>query len=43
MIERNVHGFCVAEPSESASCGAVDEAMLRAHCGDVVPMPTTLA
>lgn len=41
FTERNVHAFCVSEPSESASCGAVDEAMLSAKRGVVVPIPTT--
>lgn len=39
MIERNVHGFEVALPSVSASCGAVPDATVSIHCGDVVPIP----
>jgi hypothetical protein len=39
-IERNVHGFDVALPSDSASCGAVELAMLNVYPGDVVPTPT---
>ena len=41
IIERKVHGFDVAEPSESASCGAVDDATCSVKRGDVVPIPTT--
>jgi len=41
MIERNVHGFEVADPSVNASCGAVDDEMVSAKRGDVVPIPTT--
>ena len=41
MIERNVHGFDVAEPSVSASCGAVDDESVRVKRGEVVPIPTT--
>jgi hypothetical protein len=40
-IERNVHGEFVDEPSVSASCGAVDDEIVSAKRGDVVPIPTT--
>jgi hypothetical protein len=40
-IERNVQGLEVAEPSVSASCGAVELEMVRAKRGEVVPIPTT--
>jgi hypothetical protein len=43
MIERNVHAFEVALPSESASCGAVDDAILSDQRGDVVPRPTSVS
>ena len=43
MMERKVHGFCVAEPSVSASCGPDDEEMVSAKRGDVVPIPITPA
>ncbi len=40
-IERNAHCVWVSEPSERASCGAVDDATVSAQRGDVVPIPTT--
>ncbi len=40
-MDLNVHGEFVDEPSERASCGAVDDAIVRAQRGDVVPIPTT--
>ncbi len=40
-IERNVQGEFVDEPSVSASCGAVDDAIVSAKRGEVVPIPTT--
>ena len=39
-MERSVQAFEVAEESESASCGAVEEAMLRVKRGVVVPSPS---
>jgi hypothetical protein len=41
MIDLNVHGALVAEPSVSASCGAVDDESVRVKRGEVVPIPTT--
>ena len=42
-MERKVHGLFDCEPSVSASCGPVDEAMVSAKRGVVVPMPTASA
>ncbi len=36
---RNVQWLDVREPSESASCGPVDDAIWSDHCGVVVPIP----
>jgi hypothetical protein len=40
FIERNVHAADVSEPSDSANCGAVDDAIWSVNLGDVVPNPT---
>ena len=40
LMERKVHGLEVSDPSESASCGAVDDASVNVHLGVVVPKPT---
>jgi hypothetical protein len=40
-IERKAHASDVADPSVSASCGAVDDESVRVKRGEVVPIPTT--
>jgi hypothetical protein len=39
MMVRNVQWLDVSDPSESASCAPVDDAIWSAHCGVVVPIP----
>jgi hypothetical protein len=40
-MERKLNGAAVEEPSASVSCGRVEDAMVRFHCGVVVPIPMT--
>ena len=41
IIDLNVHGEFVDDPSVSASCGAVELESVRVKRGEVVPIPTT--